>query len=332
MRTLNLDQFKIERGQSWALCIRKNVIGELALQGQNQNVTRPFVYATGLGDKISRLMFEAPYPTYIIPIPASESPSIVKRTTEAEMLRRYIARLDVIVTLSYPDIDDDPEYTYTIQGDDEDVSMVEQLLHALMDETLLDRYAIRYHERAIVPAADVPYCLTHRFGDWWTVIFDGAMTSAVTITQNGTVDYRSGFGRVHKNQQFDCISPDDAPDAVQTTLRTWLNETRVVVVNGTATAVLRDGIVDLSGGGELHADDPKTAALEWFGLFDLDLIPGDLITQGEAAIIAQITPQAINNAIRSGRLSAYPVPGSTAHKPGDRRVSEADVRRLWEKQ
>lgn len=57
--------------------------------------------------------------------------------------------------------------------------------------------------------------------------------------------------------------------------------------------------------------------------------PDDLITQTEAAEIANITIQAINNAIRDGRLRAYSGPDAVAHRAGDRRVSEAAVRGLW---
>jgi hypothetical protein len=61
----------------------------------------------------------------------------------------------------------------------------------------------------------------------------------------------------------------------------------------------------------------------------LDATPDDLITQTEAAKIANVTPQAVNNAIRDGRLRAYSDPDAVAHRPGDRRVSEAAVRELW---
>jgi len=57
--------------------------------------------------------------------------------------------------------------------------------------------------------------------------------------------------------------------------------------------------------------------------------PEDLITQTEAAGLANVTPQAINNAIRSRRLRAYSDLNAVSHKPGDRRVSRADVERLW---
>lgn len=58
-------------------------------------------------------------------------------------------------------------------------------------------------------------------------------------------------------------------------------------------------------------------------------LPDDLITQSEAAAIANVTPQAINNAIRERRLRAYSSPDAVSHRPGARQVSEADVRELW---
>jgi hypothetical protein len=57
--------------------------------------------------------------------------------------------------------------------------------------------------------------------------------------------------------------------------------------------------------------------------------PDDLISQAQAAEIANITIQAVNNAIRDGRLRAYSAPDAVAHRPGDRQVSEAAVRELW---
>lgn len=58
-------------------------------------------------------------------------------------------------------------------------------------------------------------------------------------------------------------------------------------------------------------------------------LPDDLITQTEASQIANVSPQAVNNAIRDRRLRAYATPDSIAHKPGDRKVSRADVEKLW---
>jgi hypothetical protein len=57
--------------------------------------------------------------------------------------------------------------------------------------------------------------------------------------------------------------------------------------------------------------------------------PDDLITQTEAAQIANLTPQAVNNAIRERRLHAYSKPDAVAHRPGDRMVSRAEVEKLW---
>lgn len=60
-----------------------------------------------------------------------------------------------------------------------------------------------------------------------------------------------------------------------------------------------------------------------------DALPTDLITQTEAAKIANVTPQAINNAIATRRLRAYSKPDALAHRPGDRLVSRADVEKHW---
>jgi len=66
----------------------------------------------------------------------------------------------------------------------------------------------------------------------------------------------------------------------------------------------------------------------WEGLAH-EARPKDLITQTEAAKLANVTPQAINNAIRDRRLRSYSDENAVSHKPGDTRVSEAEVRRLW---
>lgn len=60
-----------------------------------------------------------------------------------------------------------------------------------------------------------------------------------------------------------------------------------------------------------------------------ETLPGDLITQNEAAHLAGVTPQAINNAIRERRLHAYSGQSAVAHRPGDRLVSRAEVERVW---
>ena len=58
-------------------------------------------------------------------------------------------------------------------------------------------------------------------------------------------------------------------------------------------------------------------------------LPDDLISQTEAARLVNITPQAINNAIRERRLKRYATEDSIAHRPGDRLVSRAEVLRVW---
>lgn len=58
-------------------------------------------------------------------------------------------------------------------------------------------------------------------------------------------------------------------------------------------------------------------------------VPDDLISQGEAAKLFNITGQAVNNALRDGRLTGYTKAGGVAHRPGDRRVSLAEARNLW---
>jgi len=60
-----------------------------------------------------------------------------------------------------------------------------------------------------------------------------------------------------------------------------------------------------------------------------EALPTDLVTQTEAAKLANVTPQAINNAIATRRLRAYSKPNALAHRPGDRLVSRADVEQYW---
>lgn len=60
-------------------------------------------------------------------------------------------------------------------------------------------------------------------------------------------------------------------------------------------------------------------------------IPNDLITQAAAAEIAGITIQAINQAIRDGRLNRYENPDAKYRRQGATLVSEAEIRGLWNK-
>jgi hypothetical protein len=57
--------------------------------------------------------------------------------------------------------------------------------------------------------------------------------------------------------------------------------------------------------------------------------PTDLITQGEAARLADVTPQAVGNAIRDGRLRSYRITDAPRHRPGGWLVSLDQVRRVW---
>lgn len=57
--------------------------------------------------------------------------------------------------------------------------------------------------------------------------------------------------------------------------------------------------------------------------------PTDLITQGEAARLAGVTPQAVGNAIRDGRLRSYRITDAPRHRPGGWLVSLAQVRQCW---
>ncbi len=59
------------------------------------------------------------------------------------------------------------------------------------------------------------------------------------------------------------------------------------------------------------------------------ITPTDLITQAEAAQRANVTIQAINNAIRERRVTAYSGPDAISHRPGDRKVSAAEVAKVW---
>ena len=55
----------------------------------------------------------------------------------------------------------------------------------------------------------------------------------------------------------------------------------------------------------------------------------DLITQAQAAEIADVSTQAVNNAIASRRLRGYKNPSAKYQRQAATLVSEADVRKLW---
>lgn len=81
---------------------------------------------------------------------------------------------------------------------------------------------------------------------------------------------------------------------------------------------------------EYHQQMLNEAAREKFALHRLlnEATPDDLITQTEAACLLGVTPQAISNMIRVRKLRAYADPDAVPHKPGNRKVSRADVERL----
>lgn len=67
-------------------------------------------------------------------------------------------------------------------------------------------------------------------------------------------------------------------------------------------------------------------------LFEMDgaIVPDDLITQAEAArITGAPSIQAINNAIKDGRLHGYKNPQAPGRRQGATLVSEAAVRKIW---
>lgn len=58
------------------------------------------------------------------------------------------------------------------------------------------------------------------------------------------------------------------------------------------------------------------------------IIPDDLITQAQAANIANVSTQAVHNALRDHRLTGYKNPQGKSRQ-GNVLVSEAEVRNLW---
>lgn len=68
----------------------------------------------------------------------------------------------------------------------------------------------------------------------------------------------------------------------------------------------------------------------FFSPDELELFePDDLITQAQAVELGSPSVQAVNNAIRDGRLYAYRREGEGPQRQGATLVSEADVRKLW---
>lgn len=65
-----------------------------------------------------------------------------------------------------------------------------------------------------------------------------------------------------------------------------------------------------------------------YGFF-VQLSPHDLITQAEAVEIGAPSVQAVNNAIRDGRLQRYTNPDAKYQRQGKTLVSKAEVLQLW---
>ena len=69
---------------------------------------------------------------------------------------------------------------------------------------------------------------------------------------------------------------------------------------------------------------------DWLG-FDnqIEWFIDDLITQSDAAKLANVSIAAINNAIADGRLRGYRIKGSLPGKPGANQVSKIEVIKAW---
>lgn len=313
MKNLHLEQFKVEEPQYWALEYSRRGITKIGAM----RITRPRVYDPVLAST-PKAVEEIDWPTYLIP--TTVDPFLAAETAEAEELRRVLSTL---VVSAYVSAEDD--VTYRIFGDDEDIDRAKYLIGRLVSPDLLDPYEIKYRVEAIRPAANVPYKIAEIFGKYHVFLGDSSVSLVRFTTESDEPIYRS-----IKVQTVE--ETDNIPPRVQATIEDWLDSTNVVIVGHRPQAVLRPEVVDFISGGELHNENEVEAALKWFGLFDLHpnkYEPNDLITQTEAAKIANITVQAVNNAIRDGRLRAYSDPDAVAHRAGDRRVSESEVRELW---
>jgi hypothetical protein len=78
---------------------------------------------------------------------------------------------------------------------------------------------------------------------------------------------------------------------------------------------------------ELPADPGD---IDWFAAVDaLAAPPTDLITQAQAAELGAPSVQAVNNAIRDGRLTGYNNPDAEHQRQGKTLVSRSAVERLW---
>lgn len=99
-------------------------------------------------------------------------------------------------------------------------------------------------------------------------------------------------------------------------------ESDLLIVRGAAVLVRRDADDDI----ERVLECVTPAGNRWR---HTEVPPDDLITQAECAKLFEKTIQAVNNALRDGRLTGYTKPEGVAHRPGDRLVSLGAARRLW---
>lgn len=68
--------------------------------------------------------------------------------------------------------------------------------------------------------------------------------------------------------------------------------------------------------------------IDWFKAVDSLTVPGDLITQADAARLAGVSTQAIHNATRNGRLVGYPNPNPEYERQGVTLVSQTAVEKI----
>lgn len=307
----------------WALRIPFG-LGTPSLVSAGQ-ISQPTVWVRGMEDE-GPIWSPATGADLIVPL--GSEPNLVLRTTEVRALRQALGALDVEARDNLRD----HGFEIRVRGDEADVALAEQILERVAAPDLLEDYAVQYDRNSVIAAGDAEYQIVRQF-DRWYILFEGATVTSASVNAEGELNY-SGFGLAYRGQQFQGVALETQPEPVQRALARWLESTRVVMVNGEPAAVLRPGIVDLlHGGGEMHMEsaeeDEETAALRFFGLFSLFRRPEDLITQGEAARLVGVSPQAVSNALRDGRLNAYEQEDAVGHRPGDRLVSRRDVERLW---
>lgn len=74
----------------------------------------------------------------------------------------------------------------------------------------------------------------------------------------------------------------------------------------------------------------EAAFEDWLGFDDqIEWFVDDLITQAEAVELGAPSIQAVNNAIRDGRLRGYNNPDAEYQRQGKTLVSRAEIQNLW---